>query len=185
MTDHLALLLQAGRLKTLRRAGWVRKGLAAPESVADHSYRSALLALVLGPELGVDTDRLIRLLLVHDLPESDPDVGDITPFCGVDRPEKHRRERAAMERLSADLPADEGDALLALWLEYDEGLTPEADVAHQLDTLEMALQACEYETRDGLDLSEFLASARAKIRSPVLLRLLEELDERRGCRAGL
>jgi putative hydrolase of HD superfamily len=182
MTDLLAALLQAGRLKTLRRAGWVRKGLAAPESVADHSYRAALLALMLAPELGVDNDRLIRLVLVHDLPESDPDVGDITPFCGVDRHEKHRRERAAMERLGTSLPGDVGDALRTLWLEYDEGVTPEADVAHQLDALEMALQACEYEMIYEVDLSEFLASARAKIRSPLLVRLLDELEERRRSR---
>jgi 5'-deoxynucleotidase YfbR-like HD superfamily hydrolase len=170
MNELLSFLSQVGRLKDLPRAGWVRKGIPDPESVADHSFRTAVLALALAKEMGVDPDRLLRLVIVHDLPESDPDVGDITPFCGVDRDEKRRRERAAMERLCAGMPE-----LLACWLEYDEGNTPEAQAAHELDALEMALQAREYEARHGVDLSEFRASARAKVRHPALIRLLDEL----------
>src|SRR6516162_4869746 len=138
MNDLLSFLSRVGRLKDLRRAGWVRKGLPDPESVADHSFRTAVLALALAEEMGVDPDRLLRLVILHDLPESDPEVGDITPFCGVDRDEKRRGERAAMERLCAGRPE-----LLACWLEYDAGETPEARAAHELDALEMALQARE------------------------------------------
>jgi putative hydrolase of HD superfamily len=170
-TELLKALAQVGSLKDLRRAGWVRKGLPEAETVAAHSFRAAVLALVFAGELGVDPARLLGLVLAHDLPESDPGVGDITPFCGVEPGEKRRRERAAMERLCARLP--DGDRLLGLWLEYDEGRSPEAQVAHQLDALEMALQAREYEERHGVDLSEFVASARAKVRHPSLVRLLE------------
>lgn len=162
---------QVGRLKDLRRAGWVRVGLPDVESVADHSFRTALLSLVFGDDLGVDAAKLLKLVLVHDLPESDPAVGDITPFCGVDREEKRRREREAMERLCTGLPR--GEELYELWREYDEGTTPEAEIAHQLDAVEMALQAREYEARDGVDLSEFQKSARKKIRHPLLLALLD------------
>lgn len=169
----LAALAQVGALKTLRRAGWLRVGIDAPESVADHSFRTALLALSLGPRLGVDVDRLVRLVLVHDLPESDPTVGDITPHQGIDRDEKRRREHAAMERLAARLPG--GADLLALWLEYDEGASPESRAAHQFDALEMALQAAEYQAATGTDLSEFLASARARIEHPALRSVLDAL----------
>ena len=174
MSDLLRALAQVGSLKSLRRAGWVRSGIVDPESVADHSFQTAILALVFAAGMGVDPDRLLRLVLVHDLPESDPSVGDITPFCGVDREEKRRRERVAMQRLSAKLP--DGAELLRLWCEYDEGLTPEARAAHQLDALEMAIQAHEYEVTRDTDLSEFRQSARARIHHPALLRLLDELD---------
>ena len=173
MNDLARFFAQVGRLKDLKRAGWVRRGLPDPESVADHSFRAAVLALVLGADLGVDADRLLRLVLVHDLPESDPEVGDITPFCGVDRDEKRRRERAAMERLCAGVPG--GETLLGLWLDYDEGRSPEADLAHQLDAVEMALQAREYEARHGVDLSEFRTSARSRVRHPALIRLVEDV----------
>jgi putative hydrolase of HD superfamily len=166
-------LTQVSRLKDLRRAGWVRSGLPDAESVADHSFRTAVLVLVLADDLGVDAQRLLSLVLVHDLPESDPAVGDITPHCGIARDEKRRRERLAMEQLCAGVPG--GDRLLSLWLEYDQGLTPESRIAHQLDALEMALQAREYQARHDADLSEFLDSARERITHPALLRLLDDL----------
>jgi putative hydrolase of HD superfamily len=152
----------------------VRRGIAEPESVADHSFLTAVLALLLASELGLDAGKLLALTVVHDLPESDADVGDITPHCGISRGEKRRREHAAMDQLCADNPAF--GELLRLWREYDEGSTPEAQAAHQLDALEMAIQSREYEARHGIDLSEFRQSARAKIQHPMLLRLLDALD---------
>lgn len=174
MNDLVRFLSQVGRLKDLDRAGWARRGIPSPESVADHSFRSSVLALVLGEELGVDRDRLLRIILVHDLAESDPTVGDVTPFDGVAPQDKHHRESAAMERLCATFPG--GAELLLLWLEYDEGITPEARIAHQIDAVEMALQARDYENRHGLDLSEFRVGARQKVSHPTLLLLLDRLD---------
>jgi putative hydrolases of HD superfamily len=69
----------AGRLKQLKRQGWVDRGVEQPESVADHSYRLALMTMVIAsrdPE--IDASRAVRLALVHDLPEAL--AGDITPF---------------------------------------------------------------------------------------------------------
>jgi putative hydrolase of HD superfamily len=174
MEEVLRALSQTGRLKELARAGWVREGVPRPESVAGHSFRAALLALALVPELGADTNKLVRMLLVHDLAESDPAVGDITPYDGIPPEEKHRRERAAMERLCAALP--NGAEMLALWGEYEEGRTPEARLAKQLDALEMALQAAEYEREYGLDLARFRDHARARLTHPRLVRLLEILE---------
>jgi putative hydrolase of HD superfamily len=173
-SELVRFLSKVGTLKDLPRAGWVRVGLPGPETVAGHCFRTSVMAIVLAADLGVDAARLLELVVVHDLAESDPEVGDITPFCGVDRDEKRRRERAAMERLCAALTG--GDELLRLWVEYDEGRTPESRAAHQLDAMEMALQAREYEARHGVDLSEFRASARAKVSNPVLLRILAELE---------
>lgn len=178
MEELLKALSQIGNLKELPRAGWVREQVPHPESVADHSFRAMLLALVLGPQVGVDVGKILRLLLVHDLAESDPVVGDITPFDGVAPQEKARRESAAMERLCSALP--NGEDVLSLWREYSEATSPEASVAKQLDALEMALQATEYEERYGKPLSGFLESARRKIRHPVLVQILQRLDRADG-----
>lgn len=162
---------QISNLKQTMRKGWLRHGIEQPESVADHSYRMAVMGLLLAPQLGVDTDRLVQLLLVHDLAESDPDVGDITPFDGITREEKARREREVMEKLCAKLP--NGERILALWNEYEDRKTPEAEVAHQIDNLEMALQAKEYERATGKTLSEFVEHAKVRITHPLLLNILD------------
>lgn len=90
-------LSQIGQLKETVHKGWLRHQIPQPESVADHSFRMAIIGLILGPQLGVDTSKLVQLLLVHDLAESDPTVGDITPFDGVSREDKAQREREAIE----------------------------------------------------------------------------------------
>lgn len=174
MTDLLKCLSQIGRLKALARAGWVREGITQPESVADHSFRTAVMALVLGPALSVNVDKLIKMLLVHDLAESDPTVGDITPLDGIPAEQKHRRESAAMVRLCSGFP--EGDELLALWQEFEDGKTPESQLARQLDLFEMALQAAEYERTTGLSLKAFREQALNRLREPILVELYRQLQ---------
>ncbi|MFO0906949.1 MAG: HD domain-containing protein [Isosphaeraceae bacterium] len=166
---------QTYRLKSLKRTGWVRRGLAATESVADHCFQTLVLALLLGHtralDPSLDLNRLLQLLIVHDLAESDPDVGDITPHCGVSKEEKTRREARAIERWSHHLPG--GGTLRELWDEYEQGESREARIAREIDALEMGLQAAEYASSQNADLTEFLESARGRIHDPVLKRLLE------------
>src|SRR5262245_31586095 len=86
----LDLLLEALRLKALRRAGWVRVGVPAPvESVADHSWGVAWLVLALLPE-GLDRGKALAYAVLHDLPEVR--TGDVTPMDRVPKEEKARRE---------------------------------------------------------------------------------------------
>jgi putative hydrolase of HD superfamily len=165
----------AGRLKETPRAGWALRGIADPESVAEHSHRMALLALVLAPraEPPLDAARCVAMALVHDLAEAL--VGDITPFDGVDAAEKRRREEEAMRSLAA-LAGD--DALLALWREYAAAETPEARFVKELDRLETVLQASEYGARDGVGhaaLGEFWDAAAARLSSAGTRALLDAL----------
>ncbi|MGH9918456.1 MAG: HD domain-containing protein, partial [Nitrososphaerales archaeon] len=66
----LQFFLMSGRLKAEMRRGWVKKlGMGRPESVADHSYRTALITLIYSDSQGLDTAKALRLALLHDLPE--------------------------------------------------------------------------------------------------------------------
>lgn len=157
--EVLRFLRVAGRLKETVRAGWALRGVERPESVADHSFRVALLALVLAPgaDPPLDRERCLAMALVHDLAESL--VGDITPYDGVSADEKCRREREAMHRLSALLGDDE---TLRLWEEYQAAATPEARFVKDLDKLETVLQAAEYEEARGAELAEFREMGEAR-----------------------
>ncbi|MBX6773417.1 MAG: HD domain-containing protein [Chloroflexi bacterium] len=174
----LPVLEAAGQLKRLARAGWVRVGIPDPESVADHSFRLAILAMLVGSRLGLDVDRMVRLALLHDLAEAR--VGDLTPADRIGSVEKRRRETAAFRAIVGALP--EASALNALWREYTAGATREARVLRELDKLEMAMQALEYEWRypDGRPWAdEFWESARAAISEPILVAFLEHLQSLR------
>ena len=169
-------------LKTLPRAGWVQRGVRAPESVADHSFRVALMTLLCAPACGenLDRDRALRMALVHDLAECV--VGDITPRDGVSEEAKARMEREAMEGLTRAL-GRAGDDVRALWEEYEGGVTAEARLVKDMDKLEMILQAQEYESEGDAGasgrLEEFFESTRGRYRTALGAALSEEIERRR------
>ncbi len=137
-------------LKDILRTGWVRAGVESPESVAAHSWGMSVLAMHLCPE-NLDKMRVIEMCLVHDLPEIE--VGDLTPHD--DTSTKSEDEHRAMTKLAPQW--------LDLFEEYEAQDTDEAKFVKYLDKLDMALMARIYEDKQGLDLSEFIMSARKVI----------------------
>uniref|UniRef100_A0A8C6ZW56 HD domain containing 2 n=1 Tax=Nothoprocta perdicaria TaxID=30464 RepID=A0A8C6ZW56_NOTPE len=85
----LQFLRLVGQLKRVPRTGWVLRKVERPESVSDHMYRMAVMALAAG-DASLDKGRCVRLALVHDMAECI--VGDIAPADNVPKEEKHRRE---------------------------------------------------------------------------------------------
>ena len=203
-THWLDFFHAAGGLKAVARQGWVDRGVPSPESVADHTFRSAIMAWMLGHAAGLDAVRLVKLALVHDLAESE--VGDATPYAdaiendadfaqsvrrwrelltpeqlAAAKQTKRRVEAEAASRLTTLLPAELGAEVQELWTDYAERRTPEARFAAQIDKLEALLQAVEY--RDAghpSDVENFLISAREAVEHPVLRAFLAELETRAG-----
>lgn len=139
-----------GILKRIPRTGWVRNNVEHPESVADHSMRTAFLAMIICPP-EVDKDKAVKMALIHDVAESI--VSDITPLDGVTLEDKYTRENNAWTEISQSLGTDE---MQKLWAEMEAGESLEAKFVYQLDKLEMLIQAEEYEKlQPGLDLSQF------------------------------
>ncbi|XP_021674768.2 uncharacterized protein LOC110660702 isoform X2 [Hevea brasiliensis] len=145
------------RLKTTKRKGWINHGIKGPESIADHMYRMALMALIAGDLPGVNRERCIKIAIVHDIAEAI--VGDITPADGVPKQEKSRREQAALnemcEVLGGGMRAVE---IKELWAEYENNASLEANLVKDFDKVEMILQALEYELEHGKVLDEFFLS---------------------------
>ncbi|WP_052341803.1 HD domain-containing protein [Salinarimonas rosea] len=139
LASVLDFLVLAERLKTELRHSWLSDGRR--ESVAEHTWMMALMALALGPRLEhpVDVARAMELVVVHDIAETE--VGDIPVFeKSARKAAKARAEAAAMERICARLPPDLGARIGAAWREFEDGVTPEARFARALDHLEVQLQ---------------------------------------------
>jgi len=129
----------AEALKRELRHSWLADGRR--ESVAEHTWMMSLLAILLSRRLAtpVDVDRTLRMVIVHDLVEAV--CGDVPSFEPGERMRnKAANERAAMDRLRHELPADLGAEIAALWDEFEARETPEARFAVALDKLEVQLQ---------------------------------------------
>ncbi|KAK7835336.1 hypothetical protein U0070_017872, partial [Myodes glareolus] len=108
----LRFLRLVGQLKRVPRTGWVYRNVEKPESVSDHMYRMAVMAMVTRDD-HLNKDRCIRLALVHDMAECI--VGDIAPADNIPKEEKHRREEEAMKQITQLLPEDLRKELYELW----------------------------------------------------------------------
>lgn len=163
----LELFRHAGRLKRVLRAGWVERGVTDPESVAEHSYRVALMALVMAPLVNLDGSKLIATALIHDLCEVL--TGDLTPRTTADPHLKSRDEYQALQELLAGVAGSE--QLLELWLDFEQERTAEGCFLKQLDKLEMAMQAEEYQRLGNVGLDEFIGYVEGKMVAPPLQKL--------------
>ncbi len=163
---------QVARLKRLYRQGWLKRGVTelACESVADHSFGVAFLALIAPePAYGpINRERAVLLALVHELGEVY--AGDITPVDGVSKQEKARRERESLERVVAGFQGAE--ELRALWEDYETGVSAEARFVRELDRLELGIQASIYQAEARPRMEEFIASADRAVKDTALRRLL-------------
>jgi len=176
----LDTLMHANRLKQLPRTGWQLRGVERPESIADHAFGVAFVAMLLADmnPTGVDRERVLRMALLHDLAESLVTDLPATLSRFLAPETKHAAERAALAEILAALPAP--DAYLALWEEYTAGQSPAARLVRDADKLEMMLQAFVYEQRGQRNLDDFWASfSERTFDSPLAAQLFAALRARR------
>ncbi len=115
------------------RHSWLSTGRR--ESVAEHSWRVALLTMVLAPEMEnkLDIGKVVMMLTIHDIAEIE--AGDHHAW----RPKlknKTKLERIGLKKLVKNLPEKQQKTIIALWEEYEAKKTPEAKFAKAIDKLE-------------------------------------------------
>ena len=138
IVQQLAFLVEVDRLKGVLRKTPLCDG-SRRENSAEHSWHLALMACVLMEHAasGIDTDRILRMLLVHDIVEID--AGDAFAYDAAANLGREARERSAADRIFGLLPAPQANDFRALWDEFEAQVTPEAQVAVALDRLQPLL----------------------------------------------
>lgn len=169
----LAGWYQVLHLKQTYRKGWLERGLSEAhcESVAEHTFGVAMLALLLGrnrPELNLE--KVLRLALIHDLGEAH--VGDLTPSDAVPKAEKTAREEVAVDAILAHF--SDSAELKSDWQEYEDQKTSEARFVKQLDRLEFALQGALFRDASHLDTASLIEKVGLGLTDDALASLFED-----------
>ncbi len=162
-------------LKKIPRQGWIDKlSIDKPESVADHVFSMSIIGMIFSDLENYNTEKILKIILLHDLAESI--TGDITPEK-ISKNEKILLENNAMKEILNELPTLLQKHYSDLWEEYILNHSTEAKIVHQLDKLEMALQAKIYSddgySKEKLDL--FFESAKKELSDPKILKLFKEI----------
>lgn len=132
MQQIIDFILELEKLKGITRKTRPL-GLDRYENSAEHSWQLALFAISLGrfAESPVDMNRVVRMLLVHDIGEID--TGDTIVFAEGGWEDRKAAEQAAVKRIFRMLMEDQAADFLALWQEFDRAETAEARFAHAID----------------------------------------------------
>lgn len=138
----LQVLTLAEKLKFELRHSYTSSG--RQESVAEHTWRMALMAVLIEPLLKqkVDTARLLKMIIIHDLVEAE--AKDVSALDVLRDPtikiQKLEREKQAIENIRRTLKDTNGQEIYDLFYEFENKETYEAKVANALDKLEVQLQ---------------------------------------------
>ena len=179
--ERLQLLKKVMTLKDVKRTGWIYKEVPKPESVADHIFGVAMLALTVNLPNGINRDKLIKMALIHDVGECI--IGDQVWESGkFSNSQKHKvkngQERTAITELFSQIDSHEGKELAQ---EYLEMQSEEAKFLKQLDKLEMVMQALVYEAKvDPEKLNEFWENAEKYIENEDLMKYFQALQQERS-----
>ena len=155
-----AFLFEMGQLKNQPRSGWQLLGIQRPESVAEHSFRTATVGITLAAIAGADIGRTAALSVLHDAHETR--IGDV-PAVGRAYVTTASPEAVTVHQ-TAGMPADASKAIQELVAEYEDNQTPEAHLAHDADKIEMLIQAIEYQAL-GADTRQWQDNALAALRT--------------------
>ncbi|MGX4654236.1 HD domain-containing protein [Micromonospora sp. SCSIO 07396] len=165
----MRFIFEAGVLKRAARTGWWFAGVKDPESIADHSFRTALIGMVLAAMEGADPARVSMLCVLHDTQET-----RITDIPHIARRYLTAAPNATVtaDQVAACPPAV-ADLINAAVAEYEAGETPEAIVARDADKLECLVQAVEYRHQGIGDVQRWIDSSRAALKTAGAHRLAE------------
>ncbi|BAK77131.1 metal dependent phosphohydrolase [Pseudogulbenkiania sp. NH8B] len=165
---QIAFILEIDKLK-----GVLRKNkpitLERHENSAEHSWQVALLAMALQPHADepLDIDKVIRLLLVHDIGEVD--TGDTIVYAEGGEAERKAAELTAAKRIFGLLPPDQALEMLALWQEFEANQTAEARFANAMDRLMPMLLNLNREGQswreNGIRKEQVMAKAVSKVQA--------------------
>jgi putative hydrolase of HD superfamily len=165
----MSFIFEAGMLKRAKRTGWWIAGVGEPESIAEHSFRTAIIGAVLAGMEDADPARVTLLCLLHDTQETR--IGDI-PHIGRRYLTAADNETVTADQVSSCPPAV-ADAIESAVAEYEAGETLEAIVARDADKLECLVQAVEYRHQGTDTVQPWIDSSRASLKTAAAHRLAD------------
>ncbi|WP_299293916.1 HD family hydrolase [Nitrosopumilus sp.] len=173
MIDYF--LNSAINLKKIPRQGWIEKlDMKNPESVADHTFMMSIMGMLISDSENYNFEKILKMILLHDLAESK--IGDFTPHQ-ISKERKLELENQAFSELLDTLPSSIKENYQRIWNEYTKCNSDESKLVHEIDKLEMAIQAKKYE-QSGISkekLRPFYDSAEQEIHHPKLKELFTKM----------
>lgn len=176
MNDILNLYRDIEKIKHIQRKGWLKRGVkGVVDTIGSHSYGTTVLGWILAKRENLDENKVIKLLLIHDLI-----MAHITDYTPKDNQYQSKKEieNKAFNKLIQNVPSDIKEEFIQLFEEYQKEKSEEAKIARESDKLETLFQALIYSEKLGKnEISEFIKTYNNKFKSNTGKAILKELEE--------
>jgi putative hydrolase of HD superfamily len=166
-------LYEMGLLKRYKRSGWMIAGIDNPESIAEHSFRTAIIGYLLAVMEGADPAKTAALCLFHDTQETR--IGDV-PSVGKAYVVTAPNPEVTADQM-AGFPAEAAQAVRELVEEYEARQSLEARLAKDADKLECLIQAREYQAQGHEDVPPWIETSAAALQSRSARQLAEACQQ--------
>ena len=170
----LDFFAEAGLLKKIKRSGWWVAGIKDPESVAEHCFRTAVMAYYMAHVEGVDPYKSVVMALFNDIHESR--INDLHKMGHYYIDFKEAEKKVFADQIK-NLDGVVKDELKRLRDEYDRQLSPESTLARDADILECLLQAKEYHQAGYLVAEKFLQRAPQYLKTETARKFWREMKK--------
>lgn len=162
-------LFEVGVLKRVKRSGWWVAGIDNPESIADHSFRTAIIGYILAHLAGADPHKTAIICLFHDVPEAR--IND-QHYVAKQYLKINDAEKKAYHDQLKSLPIVIEEELMELAYQSDQK-TLEHELAKEADVLECLIQALEYQRQGYQDVDVFINSNYDRLKHPAAIELAD------------
>lgn len=139
LSKQLSFIQEIDKIKYIQRKTKLFNS-NRPENDAEHSWHLAMMTLVLAEHANTEIDvlKVLKMVLIHDIVEID--AGDTFIYDTLKSHTNTENELQAAKRIFGLLPTEQANELIAIWQEFEAGLTNEAKFAKAMDRLEPLLQ---------------------------------------------
>lgn len=173
MNTLLKFYTNINKIKHIERKGWKKLKKGTKDTIASHSFGSSMIAWLLAKKENVDENKLIKMLLVHDLIMGY--VKDYTP-TEKEYVNKKKIENNNLKRMLKDIPIEIRKEIKELFEEFQEEKTKEAILAKECDKLDTILQSTYYS--NSKTVSNFLNSYKHYFKNKHSLKIFKQLNNR-------
>lgn len=173
MKKIINFFFELGTLKHVKRSGWWIINVKDPESVAEHSFRAAIIGYFLAHLEKVDVDRVTKMCLFNDLHEARLNdlhkIGHRYIDFKAAETKAHKEQTSELGKI--------GEDMFSLHTELKEQKTKESVVARDADLLENAFQAKEYIEIGYKDASDWIKNIDKLLKTDSAKKLLNEMEK--------
>ena len=171
MKELINFFFETGMLKHAKRSGWWLINVKDPESVAEHSLRTAMIGYFLAKTEGVDASKVVLMCLFHDVAEARINDPHKVGQRYVDP--KEGEKKALIDQMSGV----EGSEILGLMKEFQEQKTAESIVAKDADRLECAVQAKEYIDQGYAEAQNWIDNVKTVLKLKSSKKLVDKIEK--------